>query len=249
MPWVEVLPEQVDDRDTVSFRFREVGPSLAEAWSAARGSKSSERVVWLGVGARGGLKAAPEWWMDSLLTYEQSPYEGGVVQELTATAPLGPRPYGFDEVGAQIWVVLDTQWVPAGSFLELTHDPPWAQDRIGPERHPNAPPLTTPDPLTSHTSLSGMTRVWQRENPQELWFSGMHGWGRRLHSVSVEETPEAVYVTCLIGWTQDYEARVEAAGGSERVVVIPMIGCGWAVCTDLATPLGDRKVLVRNPDP
>lgn len=195
-----------------------------------------------------GLKPVPEWWMDSLLTYEQSPYEGHVVRELTATAPLGPRPYGFDEVGAQIWVVLDTQWVPAGSFLELTDDPPWAQDRIGPELRPNAPPLTTPDSLTSHPSLTGITRVWLRENPRELWFSGMHVWGRHLHSVSVEETPKAVNLTCLIGWTREYEATVEAAGGSERTVVIPAVGCGWAVCRDLAASLGDRRVLVRIPD-
>jgi hypothetical protein len=140
----------------------------------------------------GGLKSAPEWWMDPLLTYEESPYEGGVVPELTATAPLGPHPYGFDEVGAQIWVMLDTRWVPAGSFLELTDDPPWTQDWIGPDRRPNAPPLTTPDPFTSRPSLTGIKRVWMRENPRELWFRGRHGWGRHLHSVSVEETPEAV---------------------------------------------------------
>jgi hypothetical protein len=144
--------------------------------------------------------------------------------------------------------MLNTQWVSSGSFLELTDDPPWALDRIGPERRRNAPPLTTPDPLTSHPSLTGIKRVWMRENPRKLWFSGRHAWGRHLHSVSVEETREAVYFTYLIGWTREYETLVEAAGGSEGAVGIPLVACGWTVCTDLANPLGDRKVLVRSPD-
>jgi hypothetical protein len=226
-----------------------VGSSLAEAWAAALGSTPEERVVWLGVGSmEGEVKQAPGWWMDSLLTDGQSPYEGGVVRELLATAPLGPRPYEFDEVGAQMWVVLDTQWVLAGSFLELTDDPPWTQDRIGPERRPNAPPLTTPDPLTSHPSFTGIARVWLRENPRELWFSGRHGWGWHLHSVSVKEASEAVYLTCLIGWTREYEARVEAAEAAGEEMRIPLVACGWTVRTILEKPLGVRKVFVRTPD-
>jgi hypothetical protein len=196
----------------------------------------------------GVVKAAPEWWMGSLLTYEHLPYEGGVVPQLTATAPRGPRRYGFDEVGAQIWVMVDTRWVLAGSFLELTDDPPWAQHRIEREHRPHAPRLTTPFPTTSHPTVTGITRAWVRENHRQLWIQGRHSWGFHLHSISVEETPEAVYVTCLIGWTREYEAKVEAAGGSERAVTIPMVRREWTARVDLATPLGNRKVLVPHPD-
>jgi hypothetical protein len=205
--------------------------------------------VDLGVGSMvGEVKQAPEWWMDTLLTNGHLPYDGGDAKELVATAPLGPRPYGFDEVGAQIWVTLDGGWTAAGRFLALAEDPPWTLSRIGPERRPNAPRPTVPDPLTSHLSISGVRRVWLRENPRELWFAGRHGWGRHLHSVAVEETFEAVYLTCLIGWTGNYESKVDAAGGSESAVAIPMVLSGWTMRTALDSPLGRRKVLVRMPD-
>ena len=146
-----------------------------------------------------------------------------------------------------MWVVLDTRWTPGGYFLELTDDPLWASDRIGPERRPNAPRLTDPDPLTSHPSLAGVVRVWLRENLRELWFRGTHGWGRHLHSIAMEETIEAVYLTCLIGWTREYESMVDAAGGSEGDIAIPMILCGWTVRRELESPLGERKVFVQTP--
>lgn len=238
MPWIEVLPEHVSDQDTVSFRFLVTGPAASEAW--LRGD------VHLGIGSlEGEEKPAPEWWMDVLLSDGQSPYRGNDVKELVATAPLGPRSYGFDEVGAQIWVVLDSRWVLAGSFETLTDDPEWTLDRLGPERRRNAPPLTNPDPSTSHPSPAPVVRVWLRENPRELWFAGRHGWGRHLHSVELEEKSDAVYLTCLIGWTPEYESKVRAVGGSEPDVRIPMVGCGWTCRKELQQALGTRKVFVQ----
>ena len=191
----------------------------------------------------GEVKQSPQWWNDAWLTQGRHPYEGGVAEELTATAPIGPRTYGFDEPGAQIWVVLDYRMTPAGSFLRLTEDPPWTENLLDPVFRRNSPPVTVPDPDTSDPTIAGIRRVWLRENPRELWSSGSHGWGRRLHSFTIEESAVAVHLTALIGRTAEYESLLKRGQSA-----VPAIGLGWVVCSPLAESLGERKVYFRTSD-
>ncbi len=188
----------------------------------------------------GELKPSPEWWHDAWLTRRVHPYEGGVAEELTATAPIGPHSYDFDQPGASVWVVLNYAWTAAGSFIELTADPPWTENLLEPLWRPNSPPVTVPDPDTHDPTIAGISRVWLRENPRELWSSGSHGWGWRLHSLTVEETAVAVHLTALVGRTVEYELLLERGQSA-----VPAIALGWAVRSRLGTPLGERKVYFR----
>jgi hypothetical protein len=259
VPWNEIHPERVSDRETVSFHFRVNGDSIANAWANAlnmpgprphpvQGTPDS-RTVRIGVGLiEGEVKQSPTWWHDAWLTRRGHPYEGGVAEELTATAPIGPHAYGFDEPGAPIWVVLDYAWTPAGLFLQLTEDPPWTENLLEPMWRRNSPPISVPDPDTHDPTIAGIGRVWLRENSQELWCSGTHGWGWHLHSLGVEESAGAVNLTCLLGRTAEYEAAVKRANRSGVVMAIPAIALGWAVCSPLASPLGERKIYFRTID-
>jgi hypothetical protein len=254
VPWSEIHPERVSDRDTVSFRFRVIGDSIANAWMdalkmpgprphPAPGSVDS-RTVRIGVGSmEGELKPSPQWWNDAWLTRQGHPYEGGTAEELTATAPIGPHAYDFDHPGASVWVVLNYAWTPAGSFIELTGDPAWAENLLEPGERPNSPPVTVPDPDTHDPAIAGIRRVWLRENPRELWSSGSHGWGWRLHSFTIEESVVAVHLTALVGRTVEYEALLKRGQSA-----VPAIALGWTVCSTLDIPLGERKVYFRTRD-
>jgi len=189
------------------------------------------------------VKQSPQWWHDAWLTQRGHPYEGGVAEELTATAPIGPRAYAFDEPGAPIWTVLDYRWTPAGSFVQLTEDPPWTENLLEPLWRVNSPPITVPDPDTHDPTIVGIRRVWLRENPLELRCSGTHGWGWHLHSFTIEESAGAVNLTCRLGRTPEYEALLK--GGQSAV---PAIALGWVVCSSLSAPLGERKVYFRTND-
>jgi hypothetical protein len=259
VPWKEIHPEQVSDRDTVSFRFRVIGDSIANAWKDAlkmpgprprpvQGSPDS-RTVRIGVGVmEGEVKQSPQWWHDAWLTQGGHPYDGGVAEELTATAPIGPRAYGFDEPEAPIWVVLGFQWTPAGSFAQQMEDPSWTENHLDPSWRRNSPPVTVPDRDTHDPIFAGIRRVWLRVNPQELWCSGTYGWGWHLHSLAVEESADAVNLTCLVGRTAEYESAVTRAHRSGTVLVLPAIAYEWAVCSPLATPLDERRVYFRTKD-
>lgn len=190
----------------------------------------------------GEIKQAPQWWHDAWLTQRGLPYEGGVVEELTATAPVG-RAYPFDEPDAPVWVVLDYRWTPAGSFVQLTCDPHWTENLLEPVFRRNSPPVTVPDPDTLDPAIIAIERVWLRENPQELWFSGTHGWGWHLHSFTIEESFRAIHLTCLLGRTAEYESLLKRGQSA-----LPAIALGWAVCSRLAAPLGERSVYFRTKD-
>jgi hypothetical protein len=254
VPWSEIHLERVSDRGTVSFRFRVIGDSIAAAWAdalkmpgprprPAPGSVDS-RTVRIGVGSmEGELKPSPEWWHDAWLTQRGHPYEGGGAEELTATGPIGLHAYGFDEPEAPIWVVRNYAWTPAGSFLVRTEDPPWTENLLEPGERPNSPPVTVPDPDTHDPTIAGIRRVWLRANPRELWSSGTHGWGWHLHSFTVEESATAIHLTARVGRTVEYEALLK-----KGQPVVPAIALGWAVCSPLGTPLGERNVYVHTRD-
>lgn len=246
MPWNEIQPERVSDREIVSFRFKAVGDAIAEAWTRAL---STHTDVHLGVGSMiGDVKECPQWWNSAWLTQGTSKYEGGGATELVATGPIGPRSYRFEEPDAPVWVMLDFQWTPAGSFVGLTEDPPWTENLLDPTFRLNSPPVTVPQPEAHDPVTIGIQRVWLRENHQELWCSGTYGWGWHLRSLAVEESDEDVRLTCRIGRTDEYLSAAERAINTGVTMAIPAIACRWAICSSLAAPLGDRRVYFRTSD-
>jgi hypothetical protein len=245
--WNEIFPERVSNRELVSFRFRVVGESIAEAWARAVSTNTDLRI---GVGPMvADVKERPRWWNSAWLTQGTFHYEGGEAAELVVTAPIGLRPYAFDDPGATIWVMLDYGWTPAGSFVELAEDPPWTEHLLDPVWRQNSPPVTQPNPLTRDARIIGIQRVWLGENPQELWSSGTYGWGWHLHSFDIEESIDTVHLTGRMGRTDEYEAAVERAKHSGVTMAIPAVAYRWAVRSLLAGALDKRKVLFRTDEP
>lgn len=241
--WKEIDPEHVPDQETVSFRFRVTGTSILEARSRALDTGTD---VHLGVGAMvGEVKKSPGWWNNVLLTRANHRYDLGAADELVATGLIGPRSYSFNDPGAQIWVMLDFQWTPAGSFVELTEDPRWTEGEPMLAWRRNSPPETVPDALTHDPWIVPIQRVWLRENPRELWSSGTYGWGNHLHSFVVEESPDAVRLTCRVGTTDEYRLAVQRAEESGVQMARPAIAHVWAVRSLLVAPLGGRQVYFR----
>jgi hypothetical protein len=243
MSWTRIEPERVPDSETVSFRIRTT-PALFEAWEQARPGRLNRRFVALGVGEMvGEVKTSPQWFSHAWLSEELRPYEGGDVDELVASAALGPRPFAFD-VGAPVWATVDTKWKRAGVFLGEGDDPPWTAEIADLQTRVNSPPVTVPDPATLEPGLAPFRRVWVRENPLELWGSGIYGHGQALHSFTCSEDSRSVRLSAQVGVTPEFLRAKADAAARGITFAVPAIAYFWSVCARLSEPLADRDVLI-----